>query len=191
MTIIEYGPDNPHGAGFVGLRIFVQLVDAKPIQSYFSFNGLDGTAIQATRERVRDIHAIAAQESSIRTKSKQLVAESKSPISSVLGINIGVSGRHKLNGGYRYEVIISVSNRKTAICKSGSIARYSKSQGNFNYEWFVLSWRKACKDLARSRDMKRTPSRWLDGVASEAVVRSFISSKIVEHIRRMTHKGIN
>jgi hypothetical protein len=182
MAVIEYGPDRPHGGGFVGLRVFVKKVGDKPFQKYFSFKGLSDSQVAEARSEADRLDQKHTEEAKLRLTSHRLYQPSRSPLSSVLGISVGLVSRHHENGGFRHELVVNVAGADRSVNKAGSFSRQTKSITTYDYEWFVKAWRKACKDKAGISGLRRTPSRWYQSVPSEKDVQKFINDKVASKL---------
>ncbi len=179
MAVIEYGPDRPHAGGFIGLRVYVKKVGGKPFQKYFPFKGLSDAQIAEVRSEADRLDQEHTEGAKVRLASYRLYQPSRSPLSSVLGISVGLVSRHHENGGFRHELVVTVAGVDQSVDKAGSFSRQTKSITIYDYEWFIKAWRKACKDKAEISGLRRTPSRWYQSVPSEKDVQKFISDKVV------------
>lgn len=173
MAIMEYGPDNPHPAGFKGLRVEVKKPGTKPFQKYLSFTGLSEPEKSALRAKAKAIHAKEAQDAAARREARRLYRASRCPISPVEGVSVGVSQRKNRSP----EIYINVSGSGSGATKARSIWKKTIATSRFDYFWFEKHWREACRVLARHRGLKRTPTRWFQGQPSKQDVVKFIRAK--------------
>lgn len=123
------------------------------------------------------------EDAKLRLTSHRLYQPSRSPLSSVLGISVGLVSRHHENGGFRHELVVNVAGADRSVNKAGSFSRQTKSITTYDYEWFVKAWRKACKDKAGISGLRRTPSRWYQSVPSEKEVQKFIKDKVASKLK--------
>lgn len=177
MAVIEYGPDRPHGGGFVGLRVFVKKTGSKPFQKYFSFKGCTYSERLVIRKEAEAINAREVQDAKLRLQSRRLYQPSRSELSDVFGISVGITRRTKDAGGYRYEIVINVAGASREVNAAGSLAVFTKALNRFDYFWFEQAWRKACRTLAVSKGYQRTPTRWYQALPTQEAVTRFIARK--------------
>lgn len=184
MTIMEYGPRNPHPEGFIGIRISVKKIGGDEFQEYFNFKGLCKSDRDLLRAKAERINSREVKDQELRKKSYLVNAPSKSPLSPVLGVMVGLNSRNEPSGGFRYELTISVSGADSEIERAGdgTIFKETKSWNIYDYEWFVASMKRALKARAVAIGYKRTPSQWISGIPSDDAVDRFVNAKIRKKI---------
>jgi hypothetical protein len=173
MAIMEYGPSNPHGGGFTGLRVEVKKVGGPTFQKYYSFKGVSAAEkkhlwAQARRDEERE-----KEDARQRSEAHRLYASSRNPLSEVLGISVGVALRKNRSP----EIYMAVSGAAADTNAARTLLKFTRSLSRYDYYWFIKSWRESCRALAEYRGYKRTPSRWYQSLPSEQDVASFIESK--------------
>lgn len=184
MTVIEYGKDKTHPTGFCGLRVEVKKISAKPYYKYMNFKGKSQEDIAKMKAEADSIDAKETLDQQLRKKSMLINTPSRSPLSCVYGISVTLVSRAEPNGGYRHELIINVAGLSSkSRDASGSVGKYTKSTVLYDYLWYQKSWKEACKVRAKVIGLKRTPSQWLKGIASEKEVDDFLQLKIKEKVR--------
>lgn len=189
VTIIEYNANNPHPAGFKGLRVFVRKIDAPPFQEYISFSGLNPSQVRDAKIYAQKIDEYHTEDQRQRRFAQLINSPSRSPLSCVLGINVCLISRHDKHGGFRHEFAISVTGAGMEstlfpVSQAGDILKLTRALTRYDYPWFVQAWNKACRVRARAIGLKRTPSQWLRGIASEKDVARFIEKRIRDNLKK-------
>ena len=189
MTIIEYNEDNPHPAGFKGLRVFVRKIEAPPFQEYISFTGLNPSQVRDAKIYAQRLDAYHTEDQRQRRLAQLINSPSRSPLSCVLGIHACLVSRHNKQGGFRHEMAITVTgiginSTLFPVSQAGEILKLTRALTRYDYPWFVQAWNKACRVRARAIGLKRTPSQWLRGIASEKEVARFIEQRIRGNLKK-------
>ena len=189
VTIFEYkSPSRPDKV--LALIVDVKKHFGKPFYEYISLSGLNQRQIQEARIYAEKIHQYHVEDRKQQLRSKLINTPANKPLSTVIGINFCVASIRLKSGGLSHELRISVSAAEGHNLVNDQAPVPSKQYEitrrivNFDYPWFVQAWNRACRVRARAIGLKRTPSQWLKGIASEKEVARFIEKRIRDNLKK-------
>lgn len=184
MAIMEYDySSNPHPAGFIGLRVFVKKIKGDHFQEYISTCGATPEQVAKARRKAQRLDKRETKDQQLQHQAMLTNATSRSPLSCVYGVSIGVRSRPMTNGGMTHEIFISATGargNKHKRDKSGAVIKLSKTYSRYDYEWFKQAWELVCRTRAEVIGLKQVPQQWLDGIATPRRVALFVNKKIRE-----------